>query len=205
MQAHACGFIVGKWPPLDRNLAPRNGYSCTSKPHTKTIERPCATNPWQTTLDLAIFLAVFRRADVGAPRGIRYFGVLWDLCCAVSQRQVRAASAQEQPKIWMPNEVARYTTRRRSTGGQRVRSIALKWRGAREDRIRKMAEAVGFEPTVRSHARRFSRPLPSTTRPHFLDPRFGSQSGLVKRGAAFPGDASGFWCAQAARPRSGAV
>ena len=28
-----------------------------------------------------------------------------------------------------------------------------------------MADGVGFEPTVRSHARRFSRPLPSTARP----------------------------------------
>jgi hypothetical protein len=28
-----------------------------------------------------------------------------------------------------------------------------------------MADGVGFEPTVRLHARRFSRPLPSTARP----------------------------------------
>ena len=28
-----------------------------------------------------------------------------------------------------------------------------------------MAEEVGFEPTVRSHARRFSRPVQSTTLP----------------------------------------
>ena len=30
-----------------------------------------------------------------------------------------------------------------------------------------MAEAVGFEPTERSHVRRFSRPLQSTTLPRF--------------------------------------
>jgi hypothetical protein len=29
----------------------------------------------------------------------------------------------------------------------------------------RMADGVGFEPTVRLHARRFSRPLPSTARP----------------------------------------
>ena len=35
---------------------------------------------------------------------------------------------------------------------------------------RRLAEAVGFEPTGRSPARRFSRPLPSTARPRFLRP-----------------------------------
>ena len=31
--------------------------------------------------------------------------------------------------------------------------------------MKDMAEEVGFEPTVRSHARRFSRPVHSTTLP----------------------------------------
>ena len=31
-----------------------------------------------------------------------------------------------------------------------------------------MADGVGFEPTVRFHARWFSRPVPSTTRPPIL-------------------------------------
>jgi hypothetical protein len=32
-----------------------------------------------------------------------------------------------------------------------------------------MEEAVGFEPTVPVRGRRFSRPEPSTARPHFLN------------------------------------
>jgi hypothetical protein len=34
-----------------------------------------------------------------------------------------------------------------------------------------LADGVGFEPTVRLHVRRFSRPLPSTTRPPILRAR----------------------------------
>ncbi len=37
----------------------------------------------------------------------------------------------------------------------------LDFKGLKE----KMADGVGFEPTVRFHARRFSRPVPSTARP----------------------------------------
>ena len=42
----------------------------------------------------------------------------------------------------------------------------LSWRRATvSDCNRSMADGVGFEPTVGFHPRRFSRPLPSTTRP----------------------------------------
>ena len=34
-----------------------------------------------------------------------------------------------------------------------------------EENLKKMADGVGFEPTERSHVRRFSRPVPSTARP----------------------------------------
>ena len=34
--------------------------------------------------------------------------------------------------------------------------------------MKELAEAVGFEPKVGFHLRWFSRPEPSTTRPHFL-------------------------------------
>ncbi len=36
---------------------------------------------------------------------------------------------------------------------------------ALDGNIKKMADGVGFEPTERSHVRRFSRPVPSTARP----------------------------------------
>ena len=34
-----------------------------------------------------------------------------------------------------------------------------------DENLKKMADGVGFEPTERSHVRRFSRPVPSTARP----------------------------------------
>ena len=40
-------------------------------------------------------------------------------------------------------------------------------RSLRSWAIRRMAEAVGFEPTEGSPLRRFSRPVPSTARPRF--------------------------------------
>ena len=42
-----------------------------------------------------------------------------------------------------------------------------------------LADGVGFEPTVRSHARRFSRPVPSTTRPPIQIFKFNISNELI--------------------------
>lgn len=57
---------------------------------------------------------------------------------------------------------------------------------AKTTELPKMAERVGFEPTVPSRVRRFSRPLPSTTRPplHILHTEYHYRGGplSVSRG-----------------------
>lgn len=66
-----------------------------------------------------------------------------------------------------------------------------------------MADGVGFEPTVRSPARRFSRPVPSTARPPIRQRSIKADSGPAQAGvvslprsrAGLPVDA-GAWFAQ---------
>ena len=63
-------------------------------------------------------------------------------------------------RLWPVSEVNSEPANPFETNGNLAAELAAV--GVRKGEL---ADGVGFEPTVRLHARRFSRPLPSTTRP----------------------------------------